>query len=166
MTTDDIVSGTAIFLDTNCLVYAVSADPRYGPACKRLLERIDNQDVLGFTSAHVLSELAHRVMTLEAVSRFNRPLAGIANWLRRHPAEVQQLTRHRQAIDEVRNSKVQILTVEGLDVSHAADLSLPYGLLSSDALIVVVMQRHGLSHLASLDTDFDRVPGLTRYAPS
>jgi len=40
------------------------------------------------------------------------------------------------------------------------------GLLSSDALIVVVMQRHNLSHLASLDPDFDRVPALTRYAPT
>lgn len=167
MTFDDIPSGAAIFLDANCLVYAVTADPRYGPACKRLLERIDNRGVQGFISAHVLGEMAHRVMTVEASTRFNRQLnTGIANWLRRHPAEVQQLVRHRQAIDEVRNAKVQVLSVEGADVSRAADLSAPYGLLSSDALIVVIMQRHNLSLLASLDPDFDRVPGLTRYAPT
>ncbi|HEY7152556.1 MAG TPA: type II toxin-antitoxin system VapC family toxin [Gemmataceae bacterium] len=165
MTFNDISSGDAIFLDANCLVYAVFTDPRYGLACQRLLERIDNQDIQGFTSAHVLSEMAHRVMTLEAAARFNRPLAGMANWLRRHAAEVQQLTRHRQAIDEVQVGKVQVLPIEGADVSRAADLSAPFGLLSSDALIVVVMQRHGLFHLASNDADFDRVPGLTRYAP-
>lgn len=165
MTLDDIPSSAAVFLDANCLVYAVFADPRYGAACKRLLERIDNQDIQGFTSAHVLSEIAHRVMTLEAASRFHRPLTGMANWLRRHPAEVQQLTRHRQAIDEVRACKIQVLPTEGVDVSQAADLNIPYGLLSSDALIVVIMQRYGLSQLASHDADFDRVPGLTRYAP-
>lgn len=165
MTFDDILSGTAVFVDANSLVYAVTADPRFGLPCKRLLERIDNQDIPGFTSAHVLSEMAHRAMTLEAAARFNRPLAGMANWLRRHPAEVQQLTRHRQAIDEVRAGKVHVLPVEGSDVSHAADLSVSFGLLSSDAPIVVIMQRHGLSQLASLDTDFDHVPGLTRYAP-
>jgi predicted nucleic acid-binding protein len=165
MTLDDILSGTAIFLDANCLVYAIAADPLYGPACKRLLERIDNQDIQGFTSAHVLSEMAHRVMTLEAASRFNRPLTGMANWLRRHPTEVQQLTRHRQAIDDVQAAKVNALPIEGVDVSRAADLSAPFGLLSSDALIVTVMQRNGLFHLASNDADFDRVPGLTRYAP-
>jgi predicted nucleic acid-binding protein len=162
---DDLLSGTAVFVDANSLVYAVVADPRYGPSCKRLLERIDNQDLQGFTSAHVLSEMAHRVMTLEAITRFNRPLTGMANWLRRHPAEVRQLTRHRQAIDEVRVGKVQALAVEGADVSLAADLSVSFGLLSSDALIVVVMQRNRLTQLASLDADFDRVPGLTRYAP-
>ena len=73
---------------------------------------------------------------------------------------------HRQAIDEVRASKVQVLPVDGMDVSRAADLSGPYGLLSSDALIVLVMERHGLAHLASLDADFDRVPGISRYAPA
>jgi predicted nucleic acid-binding protein len=167
MTFDDIPSGASIFLDTNCLVYAVSADPRYGPACKRLLERIDNQDLQGFISSHVLGEMAHRVMTIEASTRFNRNLStGIANWLRRQPTEVQQLTRYRQAIEEVRNATVQVLPVDGADVSLAANLSVAYGLLSGDALIVTVTQKHRLSHLASLDTDFDRVPGFTRYAPS
>src|SRR5205823_6188795 len=116
VTFDDLPAGAAVFIDANCLVFAVTADPQYGPACKRLLERVDNQDIQGLTSAHVLAEMAHRVMTVEAVGRFNRPLAGIANWLRRHPAEVQQLTLHRQAIDEVRNCKVQVLPIEGADV--------------------------------------------------
>jgi predicted nucleic acid-binding protein len=166
VTFNDIPASAAIFVDANCLVYALMADPRYGAECERLLERIDNQDILGFTSAHVLSEVAHRVMTLEAVSRYNRPLTGMANWLRRHPAEVQQLSRHRQALDEISNCKIRILPSEGTEVSRAADLSIPFGLLSGDALIVAVMQRHGLSALASLDADFDRVTGITRYAPS
>ena len=32
-------------------------------------------------------------------------------------------------------------------------------------MIVAVMQTHGLTNLASNDADFDRVSGLTRYAP-
>ena len=39
------------------------------------------------------------------------------------------------------------------------------GLLSGDALILAVMQTHGLTHLASNDADFDRVPGIVRYGP-
>jgi predicted nucleic acid-binding protein len=50
-------------------------------------------------------------------------------------------------------------------VSHAADASSQHDLLSNDALVVILMQRHGLTHLASLDADFDRVPGITRYSP-
>ena len=49
-------------------------------------------------------------------------------------------------------------------VSAAAVVSRPTGLLGGDALVVAVMRQHGLTHPASHDADFDRVPALTRYA--
>ena len=117
------------------------------------------------TSAHVLGEMAHRLMTIEAALALGRPLAGMANWLRRHPAEVQRLGRPRQAIDDLAAIPITILPNSGSQVSRAADLSRQHGLLMNDALIVVVMHNNGLTALASLDADFDRVPGITRYAP-
>ena len=48
----------------------------------------------------------------------------------------------------------------------ATRLSKTYELLTGDALIVAVMQANGLTCLASNDTDFDRVPGIKRYAPA
>src|ERR1043165_7242122 len=165
VTFDDIPQGAAIFIDANLLVYAFTLDPTYGPACQRLLNRIENGDFQGFTSAHVVSEVSHRLMTLEAIALFSRSATGMANWLRRPPAEVQQLRRHRQAIDELTLVPATILPVSGSNVSRAADLSIQHGLLTNDALIVAVMQAHGLTHLASHDADFDRVPGLSRYAP-
>ena len=165
MTFDSIAAGVAVFVDANCLVYEATADPTYGPACKRLLERIENKELPGYTSAHVVAEMAHRLMTIEAAILLSRPLAGMANWLRRHPAEVQRLTRHRLAIDGLAAIPLTILSVGGPLVSRAADLSIHFGLLTNDALIAAVMQDNGLSTLASLDADFDRVPGITRYAP-
>jgi hypothetical protein len=69
VTFDDLVAGSAVFIDANCLVYAATADPQYGPACQRLLQRIENKEITGFTAAHVLAEMAHRLMTIEAASR-------------------------------------------------------------------------------------------------
>jgi predicted nucleic acid-binding protein len=37
--------------------------------------------------------------------------------------------------------------------------------LIKSPLIVAAMQANGLTHLATNDADFDRVPGITRYAP-
>jgi predicted nucleic acid-binding protein len=104
-------------------------------------------------------------MSIEACQRFNWPVRGIARRLRRHPAEVQQLSRSRQAVDELTLIGLAILSVGKNHVSLAPDLSRQYGLLCGDALVVAVMQAHGLVHPASRDRDFDRVPGLTRYAP-
>ena len=50
-------------------------------------------------------------------------------------------------------------------VEIATDVSQKTGLLSNDALLIAVMQANGLTSLASHDSDFDRVPGLTRYTP-
>jgi predicted nucleic acid-binding protein len=47
----------------------------------------------------------------------------------------------------------------------AAAVCQQIGLLTNDGLIVAVMQANGLTKLASHDSDFDRVPGITRYAP-
>jgi predicted nucleic acid-binding protein len=155
-----------VFIDANCLVYAATSDPQFGAACQRLLEQIENKKFQGCTSAHALGDLSHRLMTIEAALLFGRPMTGIANWLRRHPGEVQRLAQYRQSIDDLQAIPLPILPVTGTEVSRAADFSRQYGLLTNDALIVAVMQAHGLSHLASLDADFDRVPGLTRYAPA
>jgi predicted nucleic acid-binding protein len=75
-------------------------------------------------------------------------------------------SRHRQAIDELALIGIQTLPITGAQVSHAADVTRQFGLLASDALIVVVMRDRGLTHLASHDGDFDRVPGFTRYNPA
>lgn len=165
MTFADIPAGVAVFVDANTFVYHFIADPTFGAACTTLLDRMENKDFEGATSAHVLNEMAHRLMTLEAQQRFGWLAAGMANRLKRHPNEVRQLTWHKRGIDEVRAIGIRVLPVEGGDVSLAADVSVHHGLLSNDALIVVLMQRHGLTHLASNDADFDCVPGITRYAP-
>jgi predicted nucleic acid-binding protein len=162
---DDIPAGEAVFVDANSLVYHFSVHPVYGSACKALIERIELKLLQGYTSSHVLGEMAHRLMTIEACTLLGRHAQGIAPWLKRHPAEVQQLTRYRQAIDELSLFGIQVLPIDARLISLAADVSRQTGLLCNDALIVAVMRNQGLTHLASNDADFDRVPGITRYAP-
>ena len=165
MTFADLPAALAVFLDANTIVYHFSRHARYGLACTALLERIARQELVGYLSSHVLSEAAHRLMTLEAIDRYGWPYAGIAQRLRKHPAEVHALTRFRQAIDEVPRFGIQVLAIPTALIHVATERSQQHGLLHNDALIVAVMQFNGLSNLASSDTDFDRVPGLTRYAP-
>jgi predicted nucleic acid-binding protein len=165
VTFDNIPPGETVFLDANILVYAATAHPQYGAACQRLLEQVENNIVRGCTSAHVLAELAHRLMTIEAAQAAGRSLTGIANWLRRHPDEVRKLSQYRRSIDDLHAIPVTILPVSGLLVSRAADFSCQFGLLTNDALVVAVMQANGLAAIASLDADFDNVPGLNRYSP-
>jgi len=104
-------------------------------------------------------------MTLEAVNVFGWPIVGIAARLRRRPGEIQKLTSYRTAIQIILASKVTILTIAPQLAATATSLSQQWGLLSNDAMIVAVMQAHGITQLASNDGDFDRVAGLVRFLP-
>ncbi|MEX1095181.1 MAG: PIN domain-containing protein [Planctomycetales bacterium] len=157
--------GASVFLDANVFVYSLTDDATFGDPCTELLERVEFGDLQGFISVALFSDVAHRLMTLEACETNGWPYAGIGNRLRRNPVEIQKLHRFRQALDEIVSMGIRILPVQASQVLHAADLSRQHGLLSGDALIVAIMLDHGLTLLASNDADFDRVPGLMRYAP-
>jgi hypothetical protein len=77
----DLSAGDSVFVGANTFVYHFVPHPVLKPVCQDLLERIARQEILGFTSAHVLSEVAHRVMTMEAMTRFGWPAKGIAQRL-------------------------------------------------------------------------------------
>jgi hypothetical protein len=160
-----IPKGTSLFLDANVLVYSCAGDPTFGAACTDLKERIENNDLQGFISASVFSDVAHRLMTIEACQLLGWSYAGIARRLRRHPPEIQKLQGFRNALNDVVSIGIHILPIHAKDILAAGDLSLQHGLLSGDALLLAMMQAQGLTHLASNDADFDRVPGITRFAP-
>src|ERR1700686_800369 len=117
----DLVAGTTVFVDANILVYALANHPTYGLSCDVFLDRVENQEIVAITSTHVLGEVVHRMMTIEASNRFGWPMQGIANRLRRHPNEVRQLTRARQALDEIRTARVSFVPIGSAHVLTASD---------------------------------------------
>jgi predicted nucleic acid-binding protein len=162
----DLAAGDSVFLDANTFIYHFGPDPVLGPPCSQLLQRIENLELTGFTSVHLLAEVIHKLMTIEANVLFGWPLAGMVNRLRRHPAEVQKLTAYKVALDRICQSRIQVLEVPVAALQGAAAICQQTGLLTNDALIVALMQQNGLTRLASHDADFDCVPGLTRFAPA
>lgn len=164
MTIADLQAGDAVFLDANVLVYYFNSHSVFGPACRQLVQRIEKGEIASFTSTAVLSELAHRLMTLEAMALFGWT-SKVVDRLKNDPGAVQQLSRFRQAIAQVPHLHIRVLTIPETLVETAAGISQHTGLLSNDALLIAVMQANGLANLGSHDKDFDRVPGITRYAP-
>lgn len=60
---------------------------------------------------------------------------------------------------------ITLLPIDLAAIVDAQRIVRLYGLLASDALIVTMMQRHGIAHLATNDDDFDSVSGLTTWKP-
>lgn len=165
MTFAHLTNGDTLFIDANTLTYHFEPHPRWGPSCTQLLQRIENQQLVGYSSTHVIAEVSHRLMTIEAHKVLGWQIAGIGNRLRTNPTEVRKLALFRTSVERLLQGKLQILPVTATLLAVGVALSQQLGLLTNDGLIVAVMQAHGLSKIASNDSDFDRVPGITRYAP-
>jgi predicted nucleic acid-binding protein len=165
MTFADLATGDSVFVDANTLIHLFQPHPQLGLFCRQLIQRIDNQDLVGLTSSHVVSEVSHRLMTVEANRVLGWQIAGIGNRLRTNPHEVQKLNLFRRAVEQIAQSRLQILMVAPPTLVAAVVLCQQLGLLTNDAITVALMQAQGLTKVASSDTDFDRVPGITRYAP-
>jgi len=152
-------------VDSNILVYHFQPHPSFGPLCHRLLERIERQDVEGFTSTNLRAERAHRFMVIEAGSLPGWGGGKVLNRLKQQPGVVKQLILFQTAVEFVLQSKIQVLPIPPVLVSTAAKLSRQHGLLTNDAVILALMQTHRLTDFASHDAHFDGLPGITRYAP-
>ncbi len=52
------------------------------------------------------------------------------------------------------------------DPNYGTECQLLMERMTNDALILATMQDQAIKLIASHDADFDRVPGITRYAPA
>src|SRR5262249_41812312 len=132
----------------------------------RLPRGNENRHTAGPPPGAIPTELAPRLMTIEARTRHGWTSGKVLQRLKQNPHIVQTLTNSEAAVASINGSRVHIFPVDSALVVAAAAVSRQTGLLSNGALMVAVMQANGLTKRASNDADLDRVPGLTRYAPA
>jgi len=94
----DLGPGQQVFLDANTLVYHFGPHAVLGLACNQLVQRIENQDLDGFISTHVLTEVAHRMMMVEASAQPGWTSIKVKNRLQQQPLVIKTLARFRNVI--------------------------------------------------------------------
>ena len=159
---DRLPAGTSLWIDTNIFLYHLFDTH---PSCTRLFGRVRRRELRGFTSATVLSEVLHKLMLAEVGERSPVMPAGALRTLRRHPEIIATLTKGPELLRQLPTWHVQIIPVRWHHVQAAADLARRHHLMTTDAIIVATMRAVGLTAIATNDTDFLRVPGLTVWRP-
>src|SRR4051794_16911072 len=108
----DLPAGATVFVDAGPFIHHFEPNALFGPASTEFLERIENQEISAVTATHTLSEVAHRLMTIEAMQTFGWKSAGIALKLRNHSNEVRTLKRFRQALQEIALFGIRIVPID------------------------------------------------------
>lgn len=136
---------TTRFIDTNIFLrHLTRDDPQKARACFTLIEAIEQGKLSAWTSDLVIAEL---VFILSQKDTYN-------------------LSR-----DAIRDILLPLINLPGLKLAHKRMYARVFELYTSlpidyvDAYHAALMERRGALELYSYDTDFDRIPGITRLEP-
>jgi predicted nucleic acid-binding protein len=163
----DIPDGVAVMLDVNVLIYALTPQSQLHASCVQMLERGARGTLNLFTSVSVTADVLHRAMVLELIAQGQaQRSADAVALLKQRPDLVQQLIRYRTILRDLRQAQVDILPLTYRDLHASRTFREQHGLMVNDSLIVAVMQREGITCLATNDPDCGQIPGLAVRVPT
>lgn len=134
----------AAFIDANVPIYASGREHANKEPCARVLMMAAESPLSFVTDSEVLQELLHRYLASGRWALGREVLRGFS---------------------EVMHGRIEPVHVE--DVHLAATLAdVHSGISARDLVHAAVMERLGTNLVISVDTDFDRLPGVTRLDPA
>ncbi|RIK40365.1 MAG: hypothetical protein DCC55_15325 [Chloroflexi bacterium] len=166
-TLHDIPAQADVMLDTNVVIYSLFPQSAYHQSCKELLERGARSELQLCLTVISASDIIHRTMLLEFLAQGHvQRSADAVTYLKQHPQAVQQLTRYRGILRDLKQAGITILSLTYRDLHSSRQYREQYGLLTNDSLILAVMKRKRIHYLATNDGDFERLPGIAVRRPA
>ena len=135
------------YLDTNVIVYAIENHPRYGEACKKILQDIEGGKLRVSCSMLVLVELISVLKKLNAIlsRQGERELVIEDN------------------IEAVLSIPITWIDLDFLIIEKASAYS--FHISGVDYTHVATMEVSSITEILSADPDFDKVPMIRRIDP-
>ena len=163
MTFEDIAGGTTVHVDANIFIYHFT---RQSDECQLLLSRCQQMELQGTTGMHVILEVAHRIMMIEAVSKGVISGGNVPSRLKRRPELVGRLTDSHGWIHSIQDSNITVLEPRLSTLESSLEWQRRYGLLVNDSVSAALMNEYDIRTIATNDRDFRRIQGLVVYMPS
>jgi predicted nucleic acid-binding protein len=116
-----------IYVDTNVWIYAAIAHPKYGPRCKKILERIERGELEAVAFVQVLSEIAGGLSQQYRVKDPTGPLRAVLSY----PMKIVDVTPDILIRAAEYSRDYRILPYDGIHVASAVS-SLATEILSAD----------------------------------
>ncbi len=152
-----------VFVDTNIFVYALAKKHRYKRTCESLLSKINQGDIVGFTSSTAINELFHIILIGEVKNKYGG--VEVIRFIKEHPNVISECDVAYDALEDIFDSAIVILPLTLEVLLNAKTLSKKHNLLFSDAIHAASCEIYGIKHIATNDSDFDRVNFLKTWKP-
>lgn len=152
-----------IFVDTNIFIYGLAKKHRYKHTSEALLSKINNGEIIGFTSSTVINEIFHTILVGAIKQKYGD--VEVIRFIKEHPDVISECEVAYSALEDVFESSIVILPLTFEVLLLAKTLSKKHNLLFSDAIHAASCEIYGIKHIATNDSDFERVDFLKQWKP-
>lgn len=132
------------YVDTNIFVYAIENHPKYGKACKKILEDVESGKLKVSASVLVLVEL------INVIAKLNKILE----------KEKKRTLDLRDNIEAVLSLPIIWIDLDFLIIEKASEYS--YEINGVDYVHIASMEINSINGIISADTDLDKVKTFQR----
>jgi predicted nucleic acid-binding protein len=158
-----VPSGTRIFIDSNIFLYIFLKHPKRGKSCEEFIHRTEEMDIQGIVDEFVYNEVMHKLMVTAMVNRFHCSPQKAITFVKTTPEILKDFPALWEAGEIFRSMNVKVIS--GPFFPESFTLMQEHHLLITDAVHVAAMNKEKVTHIASNDKDFSRVPGLSVWKP-
>ncbi len=156
-----------IFIDANIFLHhAFDANPN----SIQFLKSVESSNIKAYTSALVIEEIMFKLI-MQSASNFLHKLTlqdvkGLLRDNKYREKIFKPVLEYRGYIEILKDFGLAVLDLTDKDMAAALLKAKEYGLIMADASHIAVMERKGISNIASSDGDFSSVKNITLWSPN
>ena len=162
MRLDQLPSGERVFVAANIFIYHFS---RLSAECRTFFARCETRQVKAFTGAHIVLEVAHRLMVLEALHKGLISGGQPVKKLKKHPEIIRSLEDYNTSVQQIPRMGIKIRSLTPPIIKESERIRSQYGLLTNDSVLVAMMHKMTVTRIVTHDSDLQDIPDLTFYQP-
>jgi predicted nucleic acid-binding protein len=159
----DINKDSKVFIDTNIFTYHLSGHSVFGRACRDFLEKIEKGDYQGYVNDIVLSEVQLNFIKSEFFKLKGIEPQRVVREIKRKP-NLLEFVNFNEITELFESLRIEILPIE-YKCEEITKFMKRYHFLPNDAIHIATMKRYGMTHIATNDSDFERVEWITVWKP-
>ena len=161
-----IPDGTKVIIDTNIILYTALNHPAFQQSCTDFLIRVEREEIHGFIPSVVIQEITHHFIISELIEKgYGKSVTDCIAHYKRDPLIMNELSKTWTEIQRLFKINCTILYDNPEMVRDSIPISRNFQLFAKDAYIASSAQFYKISHIASNDKDFSRVPWVSVWKP-
>lgn len=163
---NDFSGKESIFIDANIFLHHAFD---INPVSIEFLNKIEMINFRACTSSLVLEEVSFKLL-MQSASNFLSKITiekvkALLSDEKKRAQVIDPVLKYMDYIVLLKDSSMTIIELKDIDMMTALQKTKKYGLITADAAHLSVMERKGISHIATSDSDFRDIPGLTVWSP-